>query len=69
MENRKAEKEKKAEISEIKEVIQKTEIEENITTETEIDDETIAGMVVLAHVMAKDKYHEYRIVTIEEIAN
>lgn len=69
LKNRKAEKEKKAEISEIKEVIQKTEVEENITTETEIDDETIAGMVVLAHVMAKDKYHEYRIVTIEEIAN
>lgn len=63
LENRK----KEAEMAKIKEAEQKKEIEENITAETEIDDETVVGMVALAHIMSKDRYHQYRIVDIVEI--
>lgn len=61
LENRK----KEAEMAKVKEAVQEKEIEENITAE--IDDETVVGMVALAHIMSKDKYHQYRIVDIVEI--
>ncbi len=63
LENRK----KEAEMAKVKEAAQEKEIEENIIAETEIDDETVVGMVALAHIMSKDRYHQYRIVDIVEI--
>ena len=63
LENRK----KEVEMAKIKEAAQEKEIEENITSETDIDDETVVGMVALAHIMSKDRYHQYRIVDIVEI--